>query len=62
MTNLSVSFAEFLSIKSALQEAVVEARHQARRGKLHNNPDMHDHFEDHANKLSGLVEKLSGQA
>ena len=62
MTNLSISFAEFLAIKSALNDAVAEARHQAWRGNLHDNPDMHDHFEEHANKLAGLVEKLVGQA
>lgn len=62
MTNLSVSFGEYLSIQSALQEAIAEARHQAWRGDLHDNPDMREHFEEHANTLSALKEKLQGQA
>lgn len=59
---LNVEFAEFLTIKSALQSAVSEARHQAWRGNLHGNAEMEAHFEEHANKLCALIEKLEGQA
>jgi hypothetical protein len=62
MATLKVKFAEFLTIKSALQAAVSEAKHQAWRGDLHDNQEMHDHFEEHANKLSALIEKIEEQA
>jgi hypothetical protein len=62
MTTLTVEFAEFLTIKSALQDAVAEARHQARRGTMYDNADMTAHFEEHANTLQSLIEKITGQA
>ena len=62
MATINVDFAEYLTIKSALQEAVVEAKHQAWRGNLHDNQEMHDHFESHANMLSDLADKIDEQA
>jgi hypothetical protein len=62
MTTLTVEFEEFLTIKRALQEAVLEARHESRRGERFDNAAMAAHFEDHANALESLIEKLTGQA
>jgi hypothetical protein len=62
MTTLTVEFEEFLTIKRALQEAVVESRHESRRGERFGNAAMALHFEEHANTLQSLIEKITGQA
>lgn len=61
MTTLRIEFEEYLTIKSALQQAIVEAKHQAWRGNLHGNAEMKAHFDDHAATLASLQEKLDGQ-
>lgn len=59
MKPITLTFAEYLLVKSALQSAIADASHQAWRGQLHNNPEMQEHFEEHANTLRALTEKLS---
>ena len=61
MKTLRVEFAEYLTIKSALREAVAEARAESRRGQRYDNYDMATHYEEQANALESLIEKLDGQ-
>lgn len=62
MTTLNVEFEEYLVIRHALREAVAEARVSARRGERYGNADMEAHYQEHANRLNALVEKIDGQA
>ena len=61
MKTLRVEFAEYLMIKSALREAVADARAESRRGQRFENYDMANHYEEQANALESLIEKLDGQ-
>lgn len=61
MSAIKVTFEEALLIKRALLEAVYEARREARRGAACGNTEMRDHYEDHANTINDLVEKIMGQ-
>lgn len=62
MTTLTITFAEFLTIKSALRDQVCEARVAQRRGARYNNAEMAEHYEDAANALEAFIEKIEGQA
>ena len=62
MKTLRITFEEFLTIKSALREAAAEARSESRRGARYDNAEMSAHYEDHANMIEGLIEKIEGQS
>lgn len=62
MTTFNIEFSEYLTIKSALREAVCDARAEARRGERFENLEMRDHYQEHASYLESLIEKLDSQA
>jgi hypothetical protein len=58
---LTINFAEYIAIKSALRVAASEARAEGIRGQRYENYDMALHYEEETGKLESLIEKLESQ-
>jgi hypothetical protein len=58
---LTINFAEYIAIKSALRVAASEARAEGIRGQRYENYGMALHYEEETGKLESLIEKIDSQ-